>query len=137
LLMQERASVYGGLIGRIRSQITDPTKVVFRPVEVLMLPERWFDGRVVLIGDAAHTTPPHLGQGAGMAIEDAIVLSDELNGAGEIEDALARFMRRRLERCKFIVEKSELAGAWQMNHSPEANVPALVNEMLEVTAQPI
>jgi 2-polyprenyl-6-methoxyphenol hydroxylase-like FAD-dependent oxidoreductase len=137
MLMQERASAYGGLIERTRRQITDPAKVVYRPVEILMLEEPWFKGRVVLIGDAAHTTSPHLGQGAGMAIEDAVVLSQELNGAGSLEDSLARFMRRRFERCKFIVEKSELVGTWQMNRSPDANIPALVNEMIEVTAQPI
>jgi 2-polyprenyl-6-methoxyphenol hydroxylase-like FAD-dependent oxidoreductase len=137
VLMQERASVYGGIVGRIRSQITDPAKVVYRPVEVVMLPEPWFRGRVILIGDAAHTTSPHLGQGAGMAVEDAIVLSQELSSSGALEDSLARFMRRRFERCKFIVEKSELVGTWQMNRSPEADIPALVNEMLQRTAEPI
>ena len=102
-----------------------------------MLPEPWFRGRVILIGDAAHTTSPHLGQGAGMAVEDAIVLSQELSSSGALEDSLARFMRRRFERCKFIVEKSELVGTWQMNRSPEADIPALVNEMLQRTAEPI
>jgi 2-polyprenyl-6-methoxyphenol hydroxylase-like FAD-dependent oxidoreductase len=137
ILMQARASAYGGMIGRIRSQITDPAKVVYRPVEIVMVPDPWFKGRVVLIGDAAHTTSPHLGQGAGMAVEDAIVLGQELNAPGSLDESLARFMRRRYGRCRFIVEKSELVGTWQMNHSPEANIPALVNEMIEVTARPI
>jgi 2-polyprenyl-6-methoxyphenol hydroxylase-like FAD-dependent oxidoreductase len=34
-------------------------------------------GRVVLLGDAVHATTPRLGQGAGMAIEDALVLAEE------------------------------------------------------------
>ena len=37
--------------------------------------EHWFAGRAVLVGDALHAAPPHLGQGAGMAIEDAVVLA--------------------------------------------------------------
>jgi 2-polyprenyl-6-methoxyphenol hydroxylase-like FAD-dependent oxidoreductase len=136
-LMQQRAGIYGGLIDEFSQQISNPEKVVYKPLEVVMLPEPWFDGRVVLIGDAVHTATPHLGQGAGMAIEDAIVLSQELCVNANYEDALRAFMKRRFERCRFIVEKSELAGTWQMNHSPDANFPALVNEMLEFTAQPI
>jgi 2-polyprenyl-6-methoxyphenol hydroxylase-like FAD-dependent oxidoreductase len=136
-LMQQRAAIYGGLVGQVRSEITHPAKVVYKPLEVLMLPDPWFKGRVVLIGDAAHTATPHLGQGAGMAIEDAIVLTQELCSGSSCEAALQAFMKRRFERCRFIVEKSELAGQWQMRHSPDANFPGLVNEMLEVTSEPI
>lgn len=136
-LMQQRAGTYGGFIGQFKSQITDPTKVVYKPLETFMLADPWYKGRVVLIGDAAHTSTPHLGQGAGMAIEDAIVLTQELCSNATCDDALRAFMPRRFERCRFIVEKSELAGQWQMNHSLDANVPALVNQMLEYTAQPI
>ena len=41
----------------------------------------------VLMGDAVHASTPHLGQGAGMAIEDAIVLVDELGKASDVETA--------------------------------------------------
>jgi 2-polyprenyl-6-methoxyphenol hydroxylase-like FAD-dependent oxidoreductase len=52
-------------------QITDDEGVVYRPLEGMMLYGPWHKGRVVLLGDAVHATTPHLGQGAGMAIEDA------------------------------------------------------------------
>ena len=136
-LMQQRASIYGGLVGELKHKIVDPQKVVYKPLEVVMLPEPWFKGRAILIGDAAHATTPHLGQGAGMAIEDAIVLRQELRSGKSIEDSLKAFMLRRFQRCKYIVEKSELVGFWQMNQLPEANVPPLVNEMMERTAEPI
>ncbi len=136
-LMRERASRYGGLVGALKDQITDPSKVVYKPVEVVMLPEPWYRGHAILIGDAAHATSPHLGQGAGMAIEDAVVLSQEVCAKSKLEEAFQAFMKRRLERCQFIVEKSELVGTWQMNASPDANMAALVNQMVEVTAQPI
>ena len=42
------------------------------PLEVLLLESAWYRGRVALLGDAAHATTPHLGQGAGMAIEDSL-----------------------------------------------------------------
>ena len=42
------------------------------------MPSPWYRGRIVLIGDAAHATSPHVGQGAAMAIEDAVALSEEV-----------------------------------------------------------
>jgi 2-polyprenyl-6-methoxyphenol hydroxylase-like FAD-dependent oxidoreductase len=63
---------------------------------------RWSAGRVVLIGDAAHAFEPHNGLGASMAMEDAVVLADELaavrDGASTIEVALAAYERRRRGR---------------------------------------
>lgn len=53
-------------------------------------------GRVALVGDAAHPMLPYLAQGAGMAIEDALELSRMLSGGGE--DALQRFAARRWQR---------------------------------------
>src|SRR5690606_14982500 len=60
--------------------ITDDAGVVYRPLEALLVEGPWHAGRIVLLGDAVHATTPHLGQGAGMAVEDAIVRADELGG---------------------------------------------------------
>ncbi len=40
--------------------------MVYKPMESIMLPGPWHKGRVIIIGDAAHTTTPHLAQGAAM-----------------------------------------------------------------------
>lgn len=136
-LMRDRISAIGGLVGELREQITDSSQVVYKPMEVVFVDEPWFKGRVLLIGDAAHATTPHLGQGAGMAIEDALVLSFELVGEGSMETRLQRFMDRRFERCKYISEKSILAGDKEMAHDQTFDRIGLVKEMLEVTAQPI
>lgn len=66
----------------------------------------WVQGRVVLIGDAAHPTLPFLAQGAGMAIEDGYVLAEALASHQNVETAFSRFQQARLERCTTIVEKS-------------------------------
>ena len=63
-------------------------------------------GRVVLVGDAAHPTTPNLGQGANMAIDDAIVLARALRDADSLATALARYERERLERTRLIVKRS-------------------------------
>ncbi|WP_249674288.1 FAD-dependent oxidoreductase [Pseudomonas abieticivorans] len=136
-LMRERLRNIGGLIGELREQITDPSQVVYKPMEVLFVDEPWFKGRVLLIGDAAHATTPHLGQGAGMAIEDALVLSLELAGTGDMQAKLQRFMARRFERCKFISEKSILAGDREMARDQSFDRIGLTKQMLALTAEPI
>jgi 2-polyprenyl-6-methoxyphenol hydroxylase-like FAD-dependent oxidoreductase len=136
-LMRERLKEFGGLIGQLREQITDPKQVVYKPMEVIFVPESWYRGRVVLIGDAAHATTPHLSQGAGMAIEDAVVLSELLAENTSVEALLSRFMQRRYERCKFIVESSIQVGDWEMQGASRADRTGMVKKMMEVTAQPI
>jgi 2-polyprenyl-6-methoxyphenol hydroxylase-like FAD-dependent oxidoreductase len=136
-LMRDRISNIGGLVGSLREQITDSSQVVYKPMEVVFVDEPWFKGRVLLIGDAAHATTPHLGQGAGMAIEDALVLSMELVGEGSLEAKLQRFMARRFERCKFISEKSVLAGDREMARDQSFDRIGLTKQMLKLTAEPI
>jgi 2-polyprenyl-6-methoxyphenol hydroxylase-like FAD-dependent oxidoreductase len=59
---------------------------------------RWHDDRTVLVGDAAH--PVGSGQGASMAIEDAIVLAQQLQSAGSVAGALATYDERRRARAE-------------------------------------
>jgi 2-polyprenyl-6-methoxyphenol hydroxylase-like FAD-dependent oxidoreductase len=56
---------------------------------------RWFSGRLVLLGDAAHAMAPNLGQGANSALVDGVVLAVELAGAPSVTDALVGYDRRR------------------------------------------
>ena len=135
--MRQRLSGFTGLIGELREQILDSDQVVYKPLEVVFVSEPWYRGRVVLIGDAVHATTPHLGQGAGMAIEDAVVLGEELVADGSVEQQLERFMARRYERCKFISESSVLASDKEMTHDSGFDRIGLVRRMLEVTAEPI
>lgn len=58
--------------------------------------------RVVLIGDAAHASPPSMAQGAGMALEDAIVLADELARTKDVVTALGRYEARREQRVDWV-----------------------------------
>jgi 2-heptyl-3-hydroxy-4(1H)-quinolone synthase len=76
---------------------------------------RWVDGRVVLLGDAAHALTPNMGQGAGMAIEDAAVLGDELAAVARrdrsLDEALERYATRRRPRVETITRLSRAVGA--------------------------
>lgn len=72
---------------------------------------RWYDGRVALLGDAAHAMAPNLGQGANSALVDAAVLLDELRQAAGVEDALAAYTRRRLPAVTRVATASARLGA--------------------------
>ncbi|ORM55312.1 monooxygenase [Pantoea conspicua] len=68
---------------------------------------RLVKGRVALLGDAAHSTTPDIGQGGCAAMEDAIVLASTLASHSlGIEDALLRYQARRVERVKDLVLKA-------------------------------
>jgi 2-polyprenyl-6-methoxyphenol hydroxylase-like FAD-dependent oxidoreductase len=64
---------------------------------------RWHRDRLVVIGDAAHAPSPSSGQGASMALEDAVVLATSLRDAGSVPEALVRFERLRRARVERIV----------------------------------
>jgi 2-polyprenyl-6-methoxyphenol hydroxylase-like FAD-dependent oxidoreductase len=118
-------------------QITNDADVVYKPLERIFLEGPWHKGRVILIGDAVHATTPHLGQGAGMAIEDSVVLAEELSLADDPETAFAAFRQRRFERCKFIVETSLAICEGQLGRRPPVNQAEAMHEMFAVTAEPI
>ncbi len=117
--------------------ITDDEGVVYRPLEWLFLTGPWHLGRIVLLGDAVHATTPHLGQGAGLAIEDSLVLADELAKAQAAEEAFAGYRNRRYPRCEYIVEKSKAICYAQIGKGPYVDPAAATHEMLAVISPPI
>jgi 2-polyprenyl-6-methoxyphenol hydroxylase-like FAD-dependent oxidoreductase len=141
-VLREKLAPFGGLTGRIRdTYIDDPAAIVFRPEEYLIAPAPWHRGRVVLLGDAVHSVTPHLGQGAAQAIEDGVVLAEELGASGpadaDVADAFTRYAARRYERCKFIVEASVQIGDWEMHPSPDADQAGLTQRVMETMALPL
>ena len=70
----------------------------------------WHKGPVCLIGDAAHATSPHVGQGASLAMEDAIVLAKCLRDIPSAEAAFAAYERLRKERVEPVVKAARRTG---------------------------
>ncbi|NLR73251.1 FAD-dependent oxidoreductase [Novosphingobium sp. ERN07] len=124
-------------IRELGEQITDDDGVVYRPLEGMLVRGDWSCGRVGLLGDAVHATTPHLGQGAGMAIEDAIVLAEELGRADDVESALKAYRDRRFERCRYIVESSLAICLGQLGKGPAVDNHKATAEMFAVVSQPI
>jgi 2-polyprenyl-6-methoxyphenol hydroxylase-like FAD-dependent oxidoreductase len=69
---------------------------------------RWFSGRLVLLGDAAHAMPPNLGQGANSALVDGVVLAEELAAAPSVMDALAAYDKRRRPLARRVRRTAEM-----------------------------
>ena len=127
---------FGGILGRARDEVQDPKHIICRPVFSMIMPPPWYRGRVVLIGDAAHTTTPQLASGASIAIEDAVVLARHLRSEASVEVALAAFMQARFERCRMVVENSAQLGEWEKRPGTADHLVAgLVAETYRALAQ--
>jgi len=108
---------------------------------------RWHDGRVVLLGDAAHPMTPNLGQGAAQAIEDAGVLATSLATAATVPLALRTYELARVGRTSTFVRASRRFGdvaQWRhpvavfardlaMRLTPESALVAQARRMLSVS----
>jgi 2-polyprenyl-6-methoxyphenol hydroxylase-like FAD-dependent oxidoreductase len=133
----ELLKAYGGPVRTIRESLKKDDEIVFRPLEAFFLPAPWHVDRVMLIGDAAHPTTPQLASGAGIAVEDALVLAEELAGAASVAEAFDAFVARREERCRLVVESSIEIGRLEQAQAPAAAQTAVVERALAILAQPI
>lgn len=113
------------------------SQVIYRPLEGMLMPLPWATGNVLLIGDAVHATTPHLASGAGIGIEDGIVIAQELANASSVADALASFQARRWERCRLVVESSMRLGEIEMSGGSKEEHGLVMREAMETLLQPV
>jgi 2-polyprenyl-6-methoxyphenol hydroxylase-like FAD-dependent oxidoreductase len=107
--MLERFADFAAPVREYLASVRSDGDVHCAPIE--SLPDVvWNAGRVVLIGDAAHAMSPMMGQGGCMAIEDAVVLADELRRDPDVLAALAAFAARRGTRVGWVREQSRALG---------------------------
>jgi len=136
-VMRRRTEACAPAIRELAQSITDDEAVVYRPLDTLLVTGPWHRGRIVLLGDAVHTSTPHLGQGAGLAIEDALVLAEELARLPDLEAALTAYRARRIARCEYIVGASLAICRGQLGLGPPVDNARATAEMFDVIAQPI
>ena len=89
----------------ILDRLVNTDAVHFAPIEEVTV-EPGVTGRIVLIGDAAHATSPNMAQGACMALEDALVLSEMLASGGRVADQLLAFSERRRARIRWVQQRT-------------------------------
>ena len=82
--------------------------------------------------DTAH------GAGAGLAIEDSVLLTTLLESESALRPVLENFMTRRFERCRMVVDNSFLLGEWEKTpNAPGADPVGVLDKSLKALAQPI
>jgi 2-polyprenyl-6-methoxyphenol hydroxylase-like FAD-dependent oxidoreductase len=122
---------------RVREALNEDSQIIYRPLESLLMPTPWYKGRVVLIGDTVHATTPHMASGACIGIEDALVLADELSKAGSIDQALDRYLARRWERCRMVVQNSSRLGEIEIAGGDKEEHARIMRATLAALAAPI
>jgi 2-polyprenyl-6-methoxyphenol hydroxylase-like FAD-dependent oxidoreductase len=127
-LLKTRLAGYQGLIGTIRDRLPASDQIVYSPIAEVWLPAPWHRGRVIVLGDAAHACAPHLAQGAAMAMEDAIVLAEELDATRHLDDALTAVTSRRFDRASLVQKVSHAIEAEEMAVTADA-LPAAAERM--------
>jgi len=134
--MKQLSQAYHGPWDEIRETLTDPSRVNYTWFETHVLDAPWNRGRVVLIGDAAHTCPPTIAQGGAMALEDAVVLAELLTERDTLDqDLWDAFMARRFDRAKTVVDASNQLAQWQLEHV-QGDIPSLMRSIAMLTSQP-
>ena len=134
--MVELSQAYHGPWDDLRPGLTDPSRVNYTWFETHLLERPWNRGRVILIGDAAHTYPPTVAQGAAQALEDAAVLAELLLAADQLDQGVFdAFMARRFDRVKTVTEASVQLGQWLIDHV-QGDVPGLIGKVAGLVSQP-
>lgn len=131
--MRKKFSEFRGVAGPFLDQLDAHSEVLFTAVEEMILDRPWYQGRILLIGDAAHASTPFMGQGGTMAIEDAVVLGRLMAASNDIDQVLADFYARRAPRCKMVQDASRRVG--QAGASEDQNTCLLRNDHMKKNAQ--
>ncbi|MCM1984281.1 FAD-dependent oxidoreductase [Lyngbya confervoides] len=89
---------------------TASADLLVHPIETSPPLQTWHQGRVLLLGDAAHAMTPNLGQGACMAIEDGVCLAQRLQSQRSLPAALVSYERQRRGRVRWVQRRSQRLG---------------------------
>jgi 2-polyprenyl-6-methoxyphenol hydroxylase-like FAD-dependent oxidoreductase len=119
--LRDRFAAFGLPIQDYLAALEHDQQVHCGPIEWLETVQ-WQQGRVVLIGDAAHASSPMMGQGGSMAMEDALVLAKSLSTISSVETAIAMFVARRQRRIDWVQQQSRRAGDMLGRPSADRNV---------------
>ena len=105
--LRERFGDFAGPAPSALDAVDGDPLLHFGPAEEV-IDHRWYDGSVALIGDASHACSPTMAQGGSLAIEDAVVLAEELARRGSVQPALEAFVARRAPRVAWVRERTHV-----------------------------
>lgn len=136
-ILLEESQAYEGPWDSIRADVAAGSRVNYTWFTQHLVPAPWNRGRAVIVGDAAHSCPPTIAQGAAQALEDALVLTELLTARDKLDQGLwDDFHARRLPRARTVVEASVQLGQWQLDGDHDANPAALIFGIAQKMAEP-
>lgn len=136
-IMVEESRAYDGPWKAIRADLEAGAPANYTWFTSHIVPGRWNRGRVVIIGDAAHSCPPTIAQGAAQGLEDAFVLTELLTGRDSLDEKLwDDFHERRIPRATAVVEASTQLAQWQIDGNRDADAAGLIFGIAQRMAQP-
>lgn len=136
-IMLEESRAYDGPWNSIRADLEGGAHANYTWFTQHIVPAPWNRGHVVVIGDAAHSCPPTIAQGAAQALEDALVLTELLVERDAVDqDLWDAFHARRLPRAQRIVEASVQLGQWQLDGVRDADVAGLMFGVAHQMSEP-
>jgi 2-polyprenyl-6-methoxyphenol hydroxylase-like FAD-dependent oxidoreductase len=134
--MRATLAAQGSLLQSLGTQWKDGTPTLVRPVRGALLDGPWHAHGVLRIGHSAHVLPPHFGQSAAQAVEDAVVLGDLLRRQLSRDALLERFMARRGERARQVHAIATQAARWDLRPEASTDLPGLAEQLAPLVAQP-
>jgi 2-polyprenyl-6-methoxyphenol hydroxylase-like FAD-dependent oxidoreductase len=136
-IMVDESRAYGGPWNSIRADLEAGAHANYTWFTTHFVEGGWNRGRVVLIGDAAHSCPPTIAQGAAQGLEDAVVLTELLVNRDVLDQQLwDDFHARRLPRAKAVVDASLQLGQWQLDGNRDADTAGLIFGLAKLTSEP-
>lgn len=136
-IMLEESLAYHGPWEAIRNDLAKGAHVNYTWFTQHLVAEPWNRGRAVIIGDAAHSCPPTIAQGAAQGLEDALVLTELLQEREAVDKRLwDDFHARRVPRAKAVVEASVQLGQWQIDGDRDADAGGLIFGIAQKMAEP-
>lgn len=136
-VLYELMDGWGGIVPEVRAGVLRNPSINYRPLKGGTVPRPWKQGRTVFVGDAVHGPTPHLASGAGMAVEDCVVLDQELQRHADVAAALQAYEDRRHDRCHFIVSTSIRLGQMEIAGADPAEHTRLMQSAIDALRQPI
>lgn len=141
-LLAELIAEFGGPLADVRRGLLDGTlteqaRLIYRPLAGHMIAAPWHRGRIVLLGDTVHATTPHLASGAGIAVEGALILAEELGRRHSLEGALTAYAGRHYDRARLVVSASGELGRIEREGLPREQHRAIMLHAMEALLAPI
>jgi 2-polyprenyl-6-methoxyphenol hydroxylase-like FAD-dependent oxidoreductase len=136
MLLRESLLSFAPRVRALSKHISTNTPIVVRPVRSGLLEAPWHRGAVLAVGDCAHALPPHFGQAAAQAIEDARVLGELLADATDRTTLFENFQRRRVKRARHVHGLTLTAARWDLEPESGTDLSLLMSELSQAVAHP-